>query len=234
MKKKYVITALCLIVIALVIACGQIFTVRSISVVFFNKTGICDEAEVLQASKLAYKSNIFNVKEKAIIKNVAEAFPDNSIAVISVERKFPDKVIINVKERVPVFKIKVNSQTDDDYVATDKDFQRGTIKKESEITARLIEVDGFEVKESFDVKECIALRAFASSLVSAGLSEEALPYFVERISINGDSLEIKLCSSGAVMHVGTDKTSEETTKLYKEYLSMSISERKGAVLRIQA
>lgn len=235
MKKKYIIVSICVVIIALIAVCGQVFTVRNISVVFYNKTGLADEADILAASGLDSRNNIFNVKEGEIKRKITAAFPDNSIVVTNVERKFPDEVVIYVKERTPIFKIEVNSSSEEkSFVATDKDFQRGKIQKEDELASlKLIAVTGYVVIDSFDVKECVALRNVAKALINKNMSEEALPYFIENINITADELQIKLAETGAVMYVDMAQAADETAALYDRYLAMDYSARNNAVLRIK-
>jgi len=234
-KKKYVIISICVAIIALIVVCGQVFTVRNISVVFYNKTGLADEADILEASGLDSRNNIFNVKESEIKHRIIAAFPDNSIVVTNVERKFPDEVVIYVKERTPIFKIEVNASSEEkSFVATDKDFQRGKIQKEEELAPlKLITVTGFVVNDSFDVKECVALRNVAKALLGKNMSEEALPYFIESINISDGELQIKLAETGAVLYVDMAQTADETAALYDRYLAMDYSARNNAVLRIK-
>ncbi len=229
MKKKYVIIALSLIVIALIIAFGQVFTVRSIDVVFENKSGLSNEGDILSASGISDNKNIFNVKESDIKKNVSSHFDDNSIVVTNVVREFPNKIVIHVKERMPIFLIKVYSaEGEDRYVATDKDFQRGKIQKKEDIDIRLVEVVGYEVYDSFNVIECIALRNMVKGFISQGIQEEAIPYFLDTVRIENEQLCITLFD-GAEMYVGFDHVQDDIAVMYNNYLSTEVSSRKNAV-----
>ncbi len=229
MKKKYVVIAVSVLIIALIVAFGQIFTVRDISVVFHNKTGLTDEADILKVAGITYKKNIFNVKEGEIKQKIASNFTDRSIVVTNVVREFPDKVVIYVKERVPIFRMQTYSSEGTAYVATDKDFQRNAVQKEGENSVKLIEVTGYEVRETFDVKECIALREVAYALIGEGMSEEALPYFIEKINFSGDALEITLAETKAVLRVKMTTATADTAKLYKKYIATPAAERYGAI-----
>lgn len=234
MKKKYVVIAICVLVVAAIVACGQIFTVRDISVVFYNRTGMANEADILEASGLTNRNNIFNVKEKDIKNKIADAFPDNSILVTNVERQFPDKIVLYVRERTLVFKLDVYSSSGENKcVLTDKDFQRGNILSEDEVSQKLIEVKGCVVHETFDIKECVALREIAKALVNNGVSEEALPYFIDTIEIVDDMLTITLAETNATLSVEMNSAYEQTAILYKEYIELTYSERNNAVLSVR-
>ncbi len=235
MKKKYVVIAISVIIIALIVACGQMFTVRHVSVVFYNKTGLADEAGVLKATGLSGRNNIFNVQETELKKNIASAYPDNSIEVTQIERKFPNKIVIYVKERLPIFKIRVYTNDGvDRFVPTDKDFQRGTVQAEEDITLTLIDVRGFGVYETFDVKECNQLRALVSALLATSLEEEALPYLISSISFSDDGyMNVIFRETGAMMSVYAENVAEETQILFNDYLQLSAIDRYGAILKIQ-
>lgn len=231
MKKKYIIILASVLVIAIIVACGQIFTVRSVSVVFHNKTALADEAGVLAASGLSGHNNIFNIKEREIKSRVASAYPDRSVVVTNIVRNFPNEVVLYVKERIPIFKLKVYSaEGDDKYVPTDKDFQRGNVSDGGEINAVLIEVNGFEVHETFDVKECVQLRTVANALIKSGLAEESLAYFIESATFSDGALSFLLRETQARLTFLTDVTAEKTALLYARYIALDEQSRYGAEL----
>lgn len=233
MKKKYILIIASIVVIALIVACGQIFTVRNVSVVFYNKTGLADEAGVLKASGLSGHNNIFNVKESDVKSRVANAYPDRSVVVTNIVRNFPDKVTIYVKERVPIFKIPVYSADGEDkFVPTDKDFQRGNIQNGESIDALLVEIKGFLVHETFDVKECVQLRALANALIKKEIEEDALPYFLSEVTFDNGNLNVLIRETNAMFIISADKVAEQTAILYDNYLALDASSRYGAVLRV--
>ena len=230
MKKKYIVIIISLLIVSAILIGGQIFTVRHVSVVFYNKTGLTSESEVIEVSGLNTRNNIFSVNEKEIKAKIAAKYDDNSIAVTNIVRSFPNKVTIYVKERIPMFLIKVASEGGDKYVPTDKDFQRGKVTTLDEIDYTLIKVTGFEVAETFDVKECVLLRRIAKGFISAGLAEEAVPYFISEISFAESDVTVTIRESGAVMHFNMDSTAEDVKKAYDDYLALSYEQRNGAVL----
>lgn len=234
MKKKYILIIASILVIALIVACGQIFTVRHVSVVFLNKTGLADESGILEASGLNKQKNIFNIKENEIKEKVAASFDDNSIVVTDIERVFPNEVVVYVKERIPVFCLKVYSAEGKElYVPTDKDFQRGKIYSAEEITEKnylLIDITGFEVYETFDVKECIYLRTLANALIDKGLEEEALPHLIESVAFGEDVLTLTLRGTAAKWIVSQENVQGEVSSAYERYVALSDEERYGAII----
>lgn len=230
MKKKYFLIIISVIIVAAILAGGQIFTVRHVSVVFHNKTGVATEADILDAAGLDYHNNIFGINEKEIKRRIAAAYADNSIAVTDIERSFPDTVTIYVKERVPIFLIKVESEEGNKFVPTDKDFQRGTVRTLGEIDDTLIKVTGFEISETFDVKECIILRKIANTLIGRDLAEEALPYFISEINFNENVVTVTVNGTGAKLMLSADATADEIVSVYNKYLALSNAERAGSVV----
>ena len=230
MKKKYIVIIISLLIVSAILIGGQIFTVRNISVVFYNKTGLTSESEVIEASGLNSRNNIFSINEKNIKAKISSAYDDNSITVTNIVRSFPNKVTIYVKERIPMFLIKVASEDGNKYVPTDKDFQRGKVTTLDNIDYTLIAVTGFEVAETFDVKECILLRRIANALIAAGLSEEAIPYFISEIAFDGSNVNVIIKESGAIMQFNLDSTADEVKQVYNDYLSLTYEQRNGAVL----
>lgn len=235
MKKKYVLIALSVIVIGLIVACGQMFTVRHVSVVFDNKTGLADENGVLKATGLNGRNNIFNIKESDLKKNIALAYPDNSIEVTNIERKFPNKIVIRVKERIPIFKIKVYSTVGgntDMYVPTDKDFQRGALQNAESIKdLMLIEVSNFGVYETFDVQECKDMHTLVKALLDMSFEEEALPYFIQIIDFSEGYINVMLRETNAIISISPENIVDDTRVLFKRYLSLNPAGRYGVVLK---
>lgn len=234
MKKKYILIIASILVIALIVACGQIFTVRHVSVVFLNKTGLADESGILEASGLNKQKNIFNIKESEIKEKVAASFDDNSIVVTDIERVFPNEVVVYVKERIPVFCLKVYSAEGKDlYVPTDKDFQRGKIYSYEELAEKdylLINITGFEVYETFDVKECVYLRTLANALTDKELEEEALPQLIESIAFGEGVLTVTLRGTAAKWTISEDDVKGDVYSAYDAYVALSDEDRYGAVI----
>ena len=225
MKKGIVITAICLVVVLAFLVGGQIFTVRHVNVVFNNKTGLTTESEILSAVGLDKNNNIFSINERSLKKKVTDRFTDNSIVISDVVRSFPDTVTLYVRERAPVFLLKVYSPTGDErYVPTDKDFQRGTVYEASDISPdlKLIEVEGFEVVDTFDVPQLTLLRSIANLFLSFGLEESALPYFIDKVVYEESSLSVVLASGARFV---INATADAVKDVYDEYVALPEAQR---------
>ena len=236
MKKGIIITIVFVIVIAMFLAGGQIFTVRHVNVVFENKTGITDESDIISVVGLDKRNNIFSVNERELKTKVSDKYADHSIVVTDVVRSFPDTVTIYVKERTPILLIKVYSPTGDErYVPTDKDFQRGTVynKGDSALGLKLIKVTGIEVKDSFNTPELSLLRAVLNIFVSFGFEESALPYFLEEVSYDeGEYLSLTVAGTGAKFLIGENADKTLIKAAYEEYVATPDDEKVNKVFEI--
>lgn len=235
MKKGIIFTTVFLIIIVAFIAGGQIFTVRNVNVVFYNRTGLTTETEVIDIVGLDRRNNIFSVNERAVKQKVAKAFPDNSIYVTDVERSFPDSVTIYVKERALIFKVKVYSPTGANrYVPTDKDFQRGVVYDEGDpaLDRKLIAVNNVEVYSSFDTEEFVVLRAIVKVLLECGFEEEALPYFISAIDFTDYGLAMHIVGTDALFRVGFNVDKDSLSAALNEYSSLSETERVDKIINV--
>lgn len=238
MKKSVVLIVVSVIVIALIVACGQIFTVRTVDVIFKNETDIADGGDVIEASGLNVHNNILNIREGQIKDKIAAAYPDNSIFVTNIVRRFPDRVSIYLKERIPIFKIVILPENDEkvkSFVPTDKDFQRNTVIGKESLEAGkydgLIEVVGYGLSgNTLDTKECRVLRKFALQCVANGINEEALTSFISKINIEySDAYKIRLCvtlrETNATFSVDEDGVAEDVASFLKTYRNLPFKER---------
>lgn len=227
MKKKYIAITISIVLIALIITFGQIFTVRNVKVEFKNETGLTGESDILRIADIKPNTNIFSLKESRIKENINNYYA-NSL-VVNVERTFPNTVIIHVKERLPMFLIHAETDAYVGYVYTDKDFQRSGTPDEVE-GQTLITVNNYFVRNTFDTAEAIALRAFANALFSQGFTEGGIVAFVESISIGANALTVNLRQNDAVLVINRADVVNNTLHAYNAYLDLPIADRAGVIL----
>jgi hypothetical protein len=231
MKKVVIAVAVGLILIAVIITFGQIFTVRHVGVEFTNSVSCADEQQVLSYANISPSTNIFVLDEETIAERVEKHYSDNSLKVVAIVREFPDKVIIKVSERIPIFKIKAETEDESGYVEADRNFQRAQIYTAGQLDeATLTEVRGYTVEGTYKTDECYMLRDIADALMQCGFPEEAIPYFVSGIEFSGNLVTLELRASDTKFII--NKTSDISVKdavisMYNKYEAMSVGDRNG-------
>ena len=98
-------------VVILIIVLGVTFTIRNVTIGTTSTLTLSEEEEnaLILDSGIVMKSSIFSVDEETVIKNIENKHP--TIKVISVERKFPNTVCVNMSNRVPVYVIGMQDGT---------------------------------------------------------------------------------------------------------------------------
>lgn len=228
MRKKYIAIAISLVLIALIVTFGQIFTVQNVKVVFNNETDIATETSIIDLAGIDSNTNIFSLKE-SVIKSAISDYYSNAITV-DIERTFPNTVIIHVSERIPMFLLSVDNDNHEGYIYTDKDFQRSDIYDETASDVKLIEVIDFTVKSTFDTAECIALRQVAATLIGLGMEDNSVIALIDSITIESENLIIKLRENNATWVVKRSAVASQTTQIYNQYVSLTPLERVGAYI----
>lgn len=238
MKKAVIGIAVGLVIVAMIITFGQVFTVRYIGVEFENSVSSTDKQEIVSLADIDSTTNIFVLDENTIKQRIESAFPDNVIRVTDVVREFPNKVTIKVSERIAIYKIEAQTKEEKGFVAVDRNFQRNTIyATEEELNGmELVSVKGFTVNESFVTEECYALRDIANSILAYSgeqgnsIPEEGIPYLIKEVVFDQNNITILLRSDDASLIL--DKTSDVAIKdqvryLLRSYLETSEKERDG-------
>ena len=185
MKRVVITVAIGIMIIAGIIVCGQMFKVQFVNVEFDNGVTVTNEESILSLADIDTNTNIFVLDEKQIKERIENGYENNAIKVTDIVRSFPNKVTIKVMERVSLYKIKAETETQSGYVSVDRNFQRNKIYSYEELKDEiLINVTGISINNSFKSKECYQLQSIANALISNGIQEEALPYFINDINFN--------------------------------------------------
>ncbi len=231
MKKVAVAITIGLVLVALIIAFGQVFTVRYIDVEFVNAVVTADKNEIIDATGIDTNTNIFILDEKKVKAKIQNAFSDNAIKVNDIVREFPNKVTIKISERTPLFKIKAETEEKDGFVTVDRNFQRTYVYSEEEISREpLIEVKGFVVEDTYLTDECYALRDVANALIDCGFNEEAIPYLIKTIEFTDGSAKITLRSDEVTFVLTNyDEIEEKIKRLCGEYEATDFAARNGKI-----
>jgi hypothetical protein len=227
MRKKYISIIISIVLVALIITLGQIFTIKNVEVEFNNQTDITSTGEILEIIGIDTNTNIFSLKESEITQTVSQYY--NNAIDIDIERTFPNTVIIHVEERLPIYLMTSSNSVYTGSITTDKDFQRSDIyNEEDDLT--LITVNNYTVQSSFNTEECIRLREFSNTLINLGMEDSSIVVLIESITIEEETLTINLRNNNAVWVVEKDNIITQTEQFYNSYILLSPLEREDLVL----
>lgn len=235
MKKTVIAVVVGLVIVGLIIAFGQIFTVRYINVEFENAVSATSKEEILSIADIDTHTNIFVMDEKALAKKIENAFEDNVVSVDNIVRHFPNTVTINVSERIALFKIPARVGGKTGYVSVDKNFQRTEIYQEDALQDEvLIDIRGVEITSSYNIDECIALKNIADTLLTIGFKEESIPYLIRTIEFTGDDMTVVLRTDGAILKISgyRDNLKDKFAQVFAQYINESPSLRAQKVFSL--
>ena len=228
MKKTIVAVAIGVVIVAMIITFGQVFTVRYVNVNFENAVASTNKEEILSVADIDANTNIFILDEKDLKKRIENNFDDNAISVSNVVRKFPSTVTIHVYERIPLFKIRAKNASDDGYVWADRNFQRTNVYGvDFDLVTPIITVNNVLITTSYNTAECRALKDLADAMMKIGFKEEAIPYFIESVSFDGNDLVLLLRADGARFEIAnyTENLKSKFASLYLKYSEANPKDR---------
>ncbi len=196
MNKKIIAIIIGLVAIIAIALVGQLFNVKSVEVVYDTDVVLSTSSDdIVSLSQIEIGQNILTIDEKVAIDTIEEQY-GNVIAVSSLERKFPNKVVIHLAVRDLLLAV---NGTDDGAVetyATDQQFQVNSIKKSSPILDvdfdSLILVEGVSIDGTFNVPELKNVRNIIAGFYTLGYDNQGLKKLIKSISIDGDVYSINL------------------------------------------
>lgn len=217
MKKKLIATAIALVLVLTVLIFSRLFLVRTVEVRFAVAPADRSVAEeIVTVAEVGQGQSILNLDEDRIIANVANHFKDNSVVVKSVERVFPDTVILHVTAYHPA--VAVPLKDGQSYAITDAGFQMSQIVEADRLQKdSYIVLSGTAVDSSFNTPDLIAVNKFFRALELCGMKQEALPYFIASIECADRSLQVSL-RDGKTMTIGFGDINGDTVEAYRAYL----------------
>lgn len=190
MKKRIATILIALAIVAGIVVFGQIFNLESVFVRFENFSTISEE-EIISKSGVSAGHNIFVLSDKTIKTNVETAYPDRSVAVTDVEKIFPNKLVMTVRIRQPVFVFEVVN--DDRVVPTDVDFQLNRLKDANDVDSdALIRVNGLKVAGTFDLEPFRSLRRASKAFIANGFTEVSFVSFFSAADYASDKISFTL------------------------------------------
>ncbi len=235
MKSKYIAITIGILIVIMIVVFGNVFLIKSIDVVFTRNPVDIDEASVISSSKIVLGSNIFSVDEKDAAKAISSHYPNNTLAVLDIERVFPNKVIIRVKERTPLLVVPYGDEGTE-FVPTDIDFQMTAKVSAENIDFDAITVNGASVTHTFNTLAFKRIRETLLAFVELGFTEEGMIAFVESISLSAEKLRIELRRSNTVfdLSLSSDKPLfAQVNEAYTQFLDLPYDQRAAANISIE-
>jgi hypothetical protein len=228
MKKRVAAALAGIMIITGIIAFGIVFSVDEVTEVYEKGAAYSGLAsgDIAQISGIHLGDNIFGIDENAAAKKVAARFPDHSVVVQDIERVFPDKVIIRIKQRIPIVAVAMASGG---YALADIDFQLD--KRADEVDFSLyIAAPDVVIDNSFHTESCIRLRAALLAVKACGFCDEAIAAFVQSIRFSGE-YDIYTLRTGATITVAADANLNAAfMEKYNIYLQLPETEKAAADL----
>ena len=242
MNKRLVIIFVSIaIVISMFVLGAVFFTVKDVVIVVHDDEQISfDKTEILNTSGIKMGTSIFAVDEDKASENIEKKYP--TLKVIKIERVFPNKVRIELIERVGILTLKIEGV--EDYLILDRELKVIAVENyEYVMSNNLVPIKGYEYKISEGKKSDDLIGEFISknnyiyksiedivlSLETFGNINERLCAFANNFTVNEKENYISVKTNlgvSLVLRLNTNKSIKEQMDLiYRKLDSMSDSER---------
>lgn len=228
MRKKYIAFVAGLLLIAIIVVFGNIFLIKSVDVVFVNKPEFADENSIINASEISLNTNIFNLDDKKIKDNISSFYDNNSLAVLDVERVFPNKVVIYVKERKPILIVPYQQEGQGECIPTDIYFQMNQIKLMSDIDYDSILIKGVAVQNTFNTSSFRQINRILTAFLDMNFTEDGLVAFIKEFVVSDENIRIVLRHGDCVFELerAQDKDIYDSTiQAYLNFLDLDFANR---------
>ena len=190
MKKKYIAIIICVIFIALIVLFSNIFLIKTVEVVFEGQPKSATKEEILTASQIELNTNIFNLNEKRVKENICRYVDNNLISVIEIERQFPNKVKLVIKERRPIIIVPYKNSQSGQCIPTDIDFQLVKERDINQIDFDAIWIKGVYADKTFNINHFLQINEILKQFLEIGFTEESLIAFISEIEVKADTIHL--------------------------------------------
>lgn len=228
MRKKYIAIIICVIFIALIILFSNIFLIKTVNVVFEKQPVYTNEEEIITASKIEMKTNIFNLNEKRLKDNITGYFSNNTVSVTDVQRKFPNEVNIYIKERLPLLIVPYGSVDGNECVPTDMDFQLVSRCNKNDIDFDAISISGIYVESTFNLASFRQINSILRSFIEMSFNHDSMVAFIKEINVSTNRILIILRNGDGVFEIDTSSqksVDQQTKELYQMFLDLPYGQR---------
>lgn len=194
-RAKFVIIFILIIVLTIFICSSSLFNINSISV---NGNEKLSENKIISASGLEMHTNIFKFNKSKIIDNIKQ---NAYIESVTLKRKLPNKIDINVKERVVTYTL----QFADSYVYINNQGYMLEISNEKLEVPILVgfttDLSNIKAGNRLDIEDLEKMNMVIKIYEIARLND--LAHLITKIDIsNNKNYTIELESEGKTVYLG--------------------------------
>ncbi len=207
MNKKIIAIIIGLLLVISIAAIGQLFNVKAVEVSYSgDKVIAADSQEIIALSEISIGQNIFTIDENVAEATIEEGF-GNVLKVSSIERVFPNKVVIHIELRDLLFAV---NSTDGETYITDEEFQVNSIKK-GDLTnfdySSLVAINGIIVNGSFNIAELKLAKQIISGMHTLGFDNAGVKAFIKSLDFYENTVTISLRQYvGTTITLGTSSS----------------------------
>lgn len=232
-KRLWVILAVIASAVVLAVVLGTLFSIGGIDVNTTNDITLSAEqkSEIIGISQIKKGKNIFSVDEGIAISNIELSQP--TLKVISIERKFPNKVVIYVTGRTAVFSCKMQ---DGRYAILDRELKViAFADSENTSLTRLggLEEETFELGQVFNYKNGVLAKMIKGAERCSFINQRFCAFF-PKVDVSEDSINLTT-NSGVVMQLPISSNIDESViGCYNYYLKKTSEVGKNSgIIRLQ-
>lgn len=255
MSKKNVALIAGLVFIAVIVLLGVfLFRIQTVTVDFDSESALkVDAAEsekIIAASGIIKGKSIFSLSESKMVRNIENEIHD--VKVVNIERRFPNKVVIHVSKRVPVYALgyRLSQSASEGYVLVDGDMTVLGILDEKPEDGKFVTVEGFSLVGRYAIEsgktlpvefgdQIFYLQNVAAGFYNCGLTPAQFLAFISKVVFESNVTDVKT-RSGVTLRIGSGLTTEDILEriplAYEWYMSTEEGspERTGGFARYYA
>ncbi len=234
MNKRLVILFVFLIIfIVLIVLASTVFVVTDINVNSDMGDSWYVASDIIDISDIEEKKSIFAINENEITENIQETYPN--IRVVSIERKFPNKVVLHITLRVPIISVAIEGESD--YLITDWECSIiDVVSSTSQLYINSTKIVGIEAESQLvnpnqssngDTNSLFdSISAIAAAAATFGLADDYFCTFFEDITVVDSNYLYAQTNAGVtfVFISGIDTTiSEQFNPVYTLFSSLELN-----------
>lgn len=199
-KRLVIILSVFAFLVLIAVLCSTVFTVKDVSINWLTTTPNITQSDDEFIADVEKGGSVFLLDKEAIIKRLEDKYP--YLKVVSVEVKFPNKLVLHTAERQELYSLKIK---DNKHAILDSDCKVLRIVTDSQLNAIevkpiAVSVNGYTIKENiFEVSKIVdlgwiknVLNNFSIALYSCGYEDIDAKNNINDLQINVGGYDNKI------------------------------------------